>query len=66
MENEKMIADQLQCMFLEGKLPGINERYINQLTRKLRTGCLTVDELIDRQLLLKEQVMEAASRVVLY
>jgi hypothetical protein len=38
MRKEKMIADQLQCMFLEGKLNGFKEAYINLITKKLRTG----------------------------
>lgn len=27
MKREKMVADELQCMFLEGKLQGFKEEY---------------------------------------
>ena len=64
MKIEKLIADELQCMFLEEKLIGINERYINLITRKLRTGEIKLTELIGNDFHLKEKVLEALSRTL--
>ncbi|MDR4949929.1 hypothetical protein [Neobacillus cucumis] len=59
MNKEKMIADELQHMFLEGKLKGYKEEYINFITRKLRTGDTSIDELLREDSELKEKVLEA-------
>jgi hypothetical protein len=63
MNREKMIADELQHMFLEGKLHGFKEEYINFVTRRLRTGEKTVDELMQEDSKLKEKVLEASERL---
>jgi hypothetical protein len=65
MKKEKMIADELQCMFLEEKLLGFNEKYINTITRKLRTGELTIYELVQEDSDLKEKVLEALKRLLI-
>ena len=62
MNKEKMIADELQYMFLEGKLKGFKEEYINFITRKLRTGATSIDELIQGSEL-KEKVLEASEHL---
>ncbi|MGJ7909465.1 hypothetical protein [Neobacillus sp. LXY-1] len=59
MKKEKMMADQLQCMFLEGKLNGFKESYINVITRKLRTGKVSIIELMQEDPILKEKIQEA-------
>lgn len=64
MKNEKIIADELQCMFLEGKLNEVKEDYLNLVTRKLRTGDLTITELLKEDLILKEIVLEAIDCVL--
>lgn len=61
-----MIADELQCMFLEGKLNGVKEEYINLITRKLRTSKITVTELIREDPFLKDKVLEASARITSY
>ncbi|MED4224271.1 hypothetical protein [Neobacillus cucumis] len=63
MNKEKMIADELQHMFLEGKLKGYKEEYINIITRKLRTGATCIDELIQEDSDLKEKVREASEHL---
>lgn len=63
MDREKMIADELQCMFLEGKLNGFKEEYINQVTRKLRIGDTKLDELLRENSDLKEILLEASERI---
>ncbi|MCM3729678.1 hypothetical protein M3226_29350 [Neobacillus cucumis] len=63
MNKEKMIADELQHMFLEGKLKGFKEEYINFITRKLRTGDTSIDQLIQEDSELKEKVLEASEHV---
>ncbi|MEH7109421.1 hypothetical protein [Bacillus sp. JJ1764] len=63
MKKEKMMADQLQCMFLEGKLSGFKESYINLITRKLRTGKVSIIELMQEDPILKERIQEALVRI---
>ena len=63
MNKEKMIADELQHMFLEGKLNGFKEEYINFITRKLRTGDTSIDELMQENSELKEKVLEASEHI---
>jgi hypothetical protein len=63
MNREKMIADELQHMFLEGRLNGFKEDYINLITRKLRTGDIKLDELLREDFDLKEKVLEASERI---
>lgn len=54
-----MNADQLQCMFLEGKLNCFKEEYTNLITRKLRTGDLRICELIQEDSDLKVKVIKS-------
>lgn len=63
MKKEKMIADELLCTFLEEKLLGFKKEYINIITRKLRTGELTINELVQKDSALKEKVEEAIARL---
>ncbi|WP_079508768.1 hypothetical protein [Mesobacillus jeotgali] len=63
---EKMVADELQCMFLEGLLPGIEEVWINILSRNLRNGNLTINDLLCSDALPKEKVDEALNRIPSY
>lgn len=63
MKKEKMIADELQFMFLEGKLGGLKEEYINHVTRKLRTGEMTLLELMREHPKLKRKLFEAIYRL---
>ena len=63
MNIEKMIADELQHMFLEGRLKGFKEEYINVITRKLRTGDTSIDELMQKDSVLKEKVLEASEHI---
>ncbi|RVT57223.1 hypothetical protein [Niallia taxi] len=65
MKKEKMIADELQCMYLEGRLVEFDERYINKISRKLRTGDLSLNELIRDDSILKKVVLEAFERLYL-
>ncbi|MBT2655851.1 hypothetical protein J7E81_11495 [Bacillus sp. ISL-18] len=64
MKIEKLIADELQCMFLEEKLIDINERYINLITKQLRTGEIKLMELTRDDFDLKEKVLEALLRIL--
>jgi hypothetical protein len=64
MKIEKLIADELQCMFLEGMLMGIDEKYINSITKKLRTEEVKLTELVSDDFLLNEKVFEALSRTL--
>ncbi|MCM3586578.1 hypothetical protein M3182_12625 [Mesobacillus maritimus] len=64
MKIEQMIADELQGMFLEGNLNGINEVELNTLTRKLRVGAVTIHELIRDQPLLEEKISVARQRIL--
>ena len=59
-----MVADELQCMFLEGKLHGFKEEYINTITRKLRIGELPLSDLSREDSELKEKILEASSRLL--
>jgi uncharacterized membrane protein len=63
MQIEKMIADELQCMFLEGELIGIQEQYLNLITRKLRTGKLTLFQLIEQNAIAQDKLLEAQARI---
>ena len=63
MKIEKLIANELQCMFLEGELNGVKEEYVNNITKKLRTGVLSINELIQEDPTLKEKVLEASLRI---
>jgi hypothetical protein len=63
VKKEKMVADELQCMFLEGLLPGIEEEYVNMLSKNLRTGILTIHDLLHGKTLSKEKVNEALNRI---
>ena len=62
MRKEKIIADELQCMFLEGNLHGFKEEYINYITRRLRKGNLRIKELMGLNAKLREKVLEALVR----
>jgi hypothetical protein len=66
MKKEKMIADELQCMFLEGRLEGLKEQYINIITRKLRLGHIKIEELLRDDSALKEHVLEASERIKIF
>ncbi|SEM22548.1 hypothetical protein SAMN05192533_101495 [Mesobacillus persicus] len=66
MKVEKLIADELQCMFLDGKLEGFKEEYINLVTRKLRIGELALSDLIQNDPTLKDKIIEAEVRIVSY
>jgi hypothetical protein len=63
MNREKMIADELQCMFLEGKLQDFNEVYINSVTKQLRTGEVSFFHLAQEDSDLKGKVLEAFARL---
>lgn len=63
MRKEKMIADELQCMFLNGELHGFKEEYINFVSRKLRTGEIKLSELVKEDSNIKEKVHIAYERL---
>ncbi|PKR86815.1 hypothetical protein [Heyndrickxia camelliae] len=63
MKVEKLIADELQCMFLEGQLQDFKEDYINFLTRKLWIGEISVNDLIKEEPKIKDKVSDAVSRI---
>jgi hypothetical protein len=63
MKREKMIADELQCMFLEGKFNGFKEEYINNITKQLRTGEIEISNLLQKHSELKEKILEAFERL---
>ncbi|WP_404328360.1 hypothetical protein [Mesobacillus maritimus] len=65
MKLEKLIADELQSMFLEDRLPGLKEEYVNSITRELRLGIVTLPELIRKDPLLKPNISDAKNRVLL-
>lgn len=63
---EKMVADELQSMFLEGLLPGVKEEFVNVISKNLRTGEITIKELLHDHSNLKEKVAEALNRIPSY
>ncbi|MGM0904897.1 MAG: hypothetical protein ACQEXB_28115 [Bacillota bacterium] len=65
MKLEKLIADELQSMFLEDRLTGLKEEYVNSITRELRLGIVTLPELIRKDPLLEPNISDAKNRVLL-
>jgi hypothetical protein len=63
MKIEKLIADELQCMFLNDSLIGFKEEYINNISRKLRTGEVKIVELVKKDSDLKVKILEALVRI---
>ncbi|WP_121612435.1 hypothetical protein [Mesobacillus foraminis] len=63
MKKEYLVADELQCMFLEGSLPGIKEEIVNLVSKQLRTGDITIAELIEDYPLFKDKVIQAIERI---
>ncbi|MCM3587809.1 hypothetical protein M3182_18955 [Mesobacillus maritimus] len=66
MNIEDMVADELQCMFLEEKLCGVKEEELNRITRKIRRREITISELIRQHPMMKEKVKDAMLRIAAY
>ena len=63
MKLKKLIADELQCMFLNDDLIGFREEYINDITMRLRNGEIKLFDLMSNEFQLKEKVLEVLVKI---
>ncbi|MBT2658044.1 hypothetical protein J7E81_22865 [Bacillus sp. ISL-18] len=63
MKLEKIIADELQYMFLNDNLHGFKETYINNITMRLRNGEIKLFDILSDDFDLKDQILEALVKI---
>ncbi len=63
MDKENLVADELHRMFLAGELQITVEEDINNISKRLRNGDLSLDRLNGEDVFIKETVNEALRRV---
>ncbi|MEH7095659.1 hypothetical protein [Neobacillus vireti] len=63
MKLEKIIADELQYMFLNDTLQGFKETYINNITMRLRNGEIKLFDILSDDFDLKDKILEVLVKI---